>query len=125
MNKLKTTVLITVATLGLTLATPASNQIAQAATWHKGTPKALRGKWRVKGLPSDAARLHITKSRVYYFSAGPYYLKDVTYKRVSHNSYKVRGYEYTYRFQYDTMKFKVINHNHIKLSTYSTAFYKK
>ncbi|OLF66254.1 hypothetical protein ADT67_12485 [Levilactobacillus brevis] len=124
MNKLRNFVVLVTLTLGLSVLSPVS-KTAQAATWHKGTPKALRGKWRVKHVPTSTERLHITKSHVYYFSVGPYYLKNVTYKKVNHNSYKVRGYEYTYRLQYDTMKFKVINHNHIKLSTYSIAFYKK
>ncbi|OOV23995.1 hypothetical protein LG101_11515 [Levilactobacillus brevis] len=45
MNKLRTSILIATATVSLSLFAPTLNQPAQAATWHKGMPKALRGKW--------------------------------------------------------------------------------
>ncbi|AYM01510.1 hypothetical protein [Levilactobacillus yiduensis] len=54
--------LATATILGLTITAPA--QAAQAAVWHHGTPKALRGKWRVKHGSPSVERLHITKSHV-------------------------------------------------------------
>lgn len=105
MNKLKSFVIIVISVVGLSTLVPIT-QTAQAATWHKGTPKVLRGKWRVKHVSTSTERLQITKSRVYLYSAGSFNLKNVKYKKTGAHSYKVRGYEYTYLNSNSTITFR-------------------
>lgn len=96
--------LATATILGLTITAP--TQTAQAAVWHHGTPKALRGKWRGKHVSPSVERLHITKSHVYLYSAGPFNLKNVKYQKTGKHAYKVRGYEYTYLNANSTIKMR-------------------
>lgn len=105
MNKLRSFVVLVTLVLGLSVLSPVT-QTAQAASWHKGTPKALRGKWRVKHVSTSTEHLHITKSHVYLYSSGPFNLKNVKYKKIGSHTYKVRGYEYTYLNANSTIKFR-------------------
>ncbi|RRK09293.1 hypothetical protein D1831_13490 [Lactiplantibacillus garii] len=114
MKKFTASLLTIAATLSLSTAVTMTDTTAQAATWHKGTPKVIRGKWRVKHVSTKVAHLKVTKSRVYLYSAGKFYLKNVKYKKVSAKTYKVRGYEYTYLHSKNTVSFKVKGHKILK-----------
>ncbi len=92
--------------LGLSTTTALGATTAQAASWHAGTPKVLRGKWRVKHVSTKTTRLKITKSHVYLYSAGPFNLKKVKYKKTGARTYKVRGYEYSYLHATSTISFR-------------------
>jgi len=106
MTNLKLPIIATTALFGLTLVAPVTTT-AQAATWHRGTPKALRGKWRIEGVSTGILHLRLTKSHVYFYSMGPlYYLKNVKYKKVGSHAYKVRGYEYTHNLEKNTLSFR-------------------
>ncbi|WP_373879649.1 hypothetical protein [Levilactobacillus brevis] len=108
MNKLRTSILIATATVSLSLFAPTLNQPAQAATWHKGMPKALRGKWShsVKKFPkymgikgSGTYRLTIVKKAFVnsYFTkknkelAPEIFLANPQYKKISKTTYRLQG----------------------------------
>jgi len=117
MKKISLIILVTATVLGVSIATPLITPTpAQAATWHQGTPKSIRGKWHLKNTPAYVQRIHITKTHLYYYSGGPYYLKDISYKKTGAHSYTVRGYEYTYLYSYSSVHFKVKNHKIIKFN---------
>lgn len=69
---------------------------AQAATWRKGSPKIARGCWTDKSkYPKGAMHdsLHITKKLLVLNDNDPH-LSNLKYKKVGHNTYKFRGYEF-------------------------------
>ena len=129
MNKLKYFVIIAISVVGLSILTPVS-QTAQAATWHKGTPRVIRGKWRMYPTPVSVQHLNIVKDHVRYYSVGPWYLNNVSYKKTGSHKYLVRGYEYTYLFKKSYATFKIKNHNKIvfaptKSGKYATTYYRR
>ncbi|WP_203638655.1 hypothetical protein [Levilactobacillus wangkuiensis] len=118
MKKVKLVTLIATTILGVSAFTPLIEpiQTAQASSWHKGTPKAIRGKWKMKNESYALQRIHITKTHLYYYSAGPYYLKNISYKKTGKHSYTVRGYEYTYLYKQSSVYFKIKSHKIIKFN---------
>lgn len=79
-----------VATVALTFAGVLGvDTTAQAATWHAGTPTALRGVWRTKIQHSLRTYIHIGKTtyndeqqydtKHHYTTAGPYRVTNVHY----------------------------------------------
>ncbi|MDT6980188.1 hypothetical protein [Levilactobacillus zymae] len=65
----------------------------QAATWHRGTPKVLRGHWAY-GVTKDhlAGHLHISANRIWCQQpqSTPWKGKQMTYRSLGHGKYKVR-----------------------------------
>lgn len=113
MQALKFAGLAALTTLGLAVSTPVST--AHAATWHQGTPKILRGKWRLDDVSPTLVHLRVTKQRFYFYSMGPlYYLKNVHYQKVGQHAYKLRGYEYTHHKRYDTVRLRTPNAKHFQ-----------
>ncbi|CAJ1224640.1 hypothetical protein [Lactiplantibacillus xiangfangensis] len=108
MKKFKTALIVIIAMISFVTVSSLNSTTAQAATWHKGTPKVLRGKWRIKHVSTRVDRLKVTKKRVYLYSSGPFHLKNIKYKKTGAHSYKVRGYEYTYLHAKTTISFKKI-----------------
>lgn len=75
-------------------------QTVQAATWHKGTPTAIRGKFRNPKVEvsshSFAARIYIKKATfelTSWHSATEYY-KSMSYKHLSKHVYLLKGNEF-------------------------------
>ncbi|WP_283678419.1 hypothetical protein [Lentilactobacillus sp. Marseille-Q4993] len=72
---------------------------AGASSWHKGSPKVLRGTWKNEGYPV----YKITKNKLTVYGKGGGTGK-VSYKKTGHNKYslkfKVQGYHYTDKFTY-------------------------
>lgn len=108
MSKLNVTLLTVTAALGLALAVPSPESSAQAASWHKGIPKTLRGKWShpVKKFPkymaqkgSGTYRLTIAKDYFInsYFTkkhkelAPEIFLAHPQYKKLNKTTYRLRG----------------------------------
>lgn len=92
--KAKTMIATALLTAGLGFGTASTS--ANAATWHKGTPRALRGKWKCnlhkKSYP------HWGNVKIYsnliteQFQGDPTtYLTNVKYKAFGHYHYKLRG----------------------------------
>ncbi|MFC6261855.1 hypothetical protein ACFP1C_13050, partial [Levilactobacillus fujinensis] len=107
MKKVKLVALMATTILGVSTFTPLIETVqpAQASTWHKGTPKTIRGKWK---LPYQSQK--ISKSTIHVYSAGKYYIKNVKYKKIGGGVFKVRGYEYTYLDKYNNTYYKLKGH---------------
>lgn len=81
--------------LGLLFAVSGSNQ-ASAASWHKGTPKALRGKWRDPN--EHSSRIIFNQKTIAFYSKEEFSGKfgipawHVKYKIVGHYKYKLHYY---------------------------------
>lgn len=76
---------------------------AHAATWHKGTPKALRGDWSWQRKHIDYAGgggqyggYTFTKSGYVYQAQGdaPILTERVRYQNLGHGIYKIRAYRF-------------------------------
>ncbi|NLR31752.1 hypothetical protein [Levilactobacillus tujiorum] len=108
---------------------------AQAATWHSGTPKALRHTWFYNGRGNNKAYITYSKtkstgnlfgldatSKRYYRLPG-YGLKKLRYQALGHGVYRLSGVQYSpkgSRVQFDgqRMTYK------IKLQKKHIHFYK-
>ena len=71
-----------------------TNTSANAASWHKGTPKELRGyyeanKKQLDQFPSES----IYTNRIFHFSVVlPYYeVENLSYKKIKPHIYRVKG----------------------------------
>ncbi|MGP4116628.1 hypothetical protein [Levilactobacillus zymae] len=81
---------------GLTLGT-ASLNTAKAATWHKGTPKALRGSWIYhRKQVSQFGQITFTASKYQRQDQGMPQTKGkhLKYRYVGHGTYKIHAYIY-------------------------------
>ncbi|WP_054746511.1 hypothetical protein [Lentilactobacillus rapi] len=87
--------LLALATVALAL--PLFGSTTKAASWHRGTPTALRGYWK-----SYNRSLHhtftykITKTSAYATGFDPDYIKNTRYKYLGHHYYVINGYEPLY-----------------------------
>lgn len=107
MTHFKTLSTILITALSLTVLPTTTAPVAQAATWHRGTPKALQGKWRLGRVTTAFVHLKVTKTRFYFYSFGPlYYLKNVRYRQVKPHTYQIRGYEYSHQKMTDTLNIR-------------------
>lgn len=98
--KIKSLVLVTTTALGISITPLFNSKQAEAATWHKGTPKVLRGTWQKKvhegGISFDTG-IQIKKNYFTTFSPGdPLYLKPVSYHKVGNGTYALKGKEVIY-----------------------------
>ena len=96
--KLNQAIKLAIATMVMVVGVSVRTQMqADAATWHKGTPKVLRGKYkRGRAARSGAQtwiRIDVNKS-AYEFAqpASPVQVvKHVSYKKLGKHTYKLRG----------------------------------
>lgn len=67
---------------------------AQAASWHKGAPKIIRGTWGDKAFLKGkmGSTLIVTKKSLSLNDADPH-LTHLKYKKVGTRRYKFKGYE--------------------------------
>lgn len=97
----------------------------QAATWHKGTPKAIRGKYKTHHYGADLmSTFTIKKSSIRAWEAGmsPIYGSKVKYKRLGKNKYMLkytakshmatRKWTETEKFQKIGKRYKISFANH-------------
>ncbi|MFT8994428.1 hypothetical protein [Lentilactobacillus hilgardii] len=73
-----------------------SNQSTSAASWHRGTPKALRGSWTHKDkapLGSDA--ITVTRNKLDWASSGmqAHNIRNPRWKYLGNRKYVIDGYE--------------------------------
>ncbi|KRK89539.1 hypothetical protein [Lentilactobacillus sunkii] len=84
--------------LGLLFAVGNSNDV-NAASWHKGSPKAFIGTWKSDGY----AAYKFTKNKITVYGKGGGTSKSM-YKYLGHKKYtvkyKVQGYHYKETFTY-------------------------
>lgn len=125
MTKITATGLVTLATLSL-LSTPISTN-AHAASWHSGTPKVLRGKWRgatkkIKQFKySNHATVIVKAHAITNLPALPprdgQYSKKLHYKKTGNRSYTITGRQYANApANGSKITFKVKIHNHHKIT---------
>ncbi|MCP9333909.1 hypothetical protein [Lentilactobacillus hilgardii] len=93
----------------------ANSTQANAATWHMGTPKKLRGTWTDKykvprGGIYDA--LYINAHIVNLNERAPY-LANVRYERLNHDIYKFYGYDIEAGRHY-SLKVHYFNKKHVR-----------
>lgn len=104
--------LLALATVALAL--PLFGSTTKAASWHRGTPTALRGYWK-----SYNRSLHhtftykITKSSAYATGFDPDYIKSTRYKYLGHHYYVINGYEPLYSKKRTNRYFKWFNSHHM------------
>jgi len=127
MKSLKLLVLPLLLGTGLVTATTISAN-AKALTWHKGTPKVLRGTWYHNGANSDKAYItysatkstgnlvHQSDADTTYYKLPGYGLKKLKYQRLSKRVYQLSGIQYSPKgttVQFDgqrlTYKVKVVS----------------
>lgn len=127
MINLKRTLLVATLALSFPLTTSLTpTSTAHAATWHKGTPKILRGHWRgkkktVKQIKyTGHASLNIKAKSLVNTPALPpkdsNYSAKLHYKKTGKTTYTITGREYNNAPQKGykiTFKFKVYNHHKI------------
>lgn len=84
----------------------------QASSWHKGTPKVIRGSWVYKG---NTAHVHakIGKNFYHFESFAPIHMNNVSYKKIGKYTYKIRGYEPLYAKKNIVNYFKVVSKKHL------------
>lgn len=106
-----------------------SNNHVEAAAWHKGTPKVIRGKYKTHHYGADLMSIYtIKKSSITAWEAGmaPIYGSKVKYKRLGKNKYMLK---YTakssmlLRKRTDKVKFQKIGKRY-KISFANHWFYK-
>ncbi|MDT7019860.1 hypothetical protein RI509_11805 [Levilactobacillus namurensis] len=130
MHRFTPALLITLTTFGLALATPAPTATAQAATWHKGTPKIIRGKWR--GTTHKVKQIHYQGHADLLIKAksitnnpalpprDPDYSTKLHYKKTGKKTYTIKGRQYNNASAKGvkiTFKIKVYSHHklHFKI----------
>jgi len=123
MHKLASISLVGLTVVGLSM-TSILEMNVYAASWHVGTPKVLRGKWKgnKKKLSGMTGRAHllINSKSITNSPAFPpvdsEYSKKLHYKKTSKTTYKITGREYNNApangFKV-TFKFKVYNSHKI------------
>ncbi|WP_024746560.1 hypothetical protein [Levilactobacillus namurensis] len=115
---------LAVASLGAASITDAS-----AATWHKGTPKVMRGSWiyhsKELGYPAWGQRKIHAKTMTNHDKGMPKVaFKNITYRSVGHGKYKLRfrshliAKKYHEKWAWGTLTFKV-SKNRLIVTTHS------
>lgn len=102
-----------------------SSSHVEAATWHKGTPKVIRGKYKTHHYGADLmSTFTIKKSSIKAWEAGmsPIYGSKVKYKRLGKNKYMLkytakshmatRKWTETEKFQKIGKRYKISFANH-------------
>lgn len=128
---MRTKTMITTALLTAGLGIGAASTTANAANWHKGTPSALRGKWKTKayyyydGTGRDY-RTYITRhsiiSEIHGLNGGTSdqgnpLVQHCSYKYVGHHLYKFKGTSLGTVPSTCLIKWK--SHNHIIIKPWS------
>ncbi|GAW99577.1 hypothetical protein [Secundilactobacillus mixtipabuli] len=93
MRKTGRSILILV-TLGTVLAGSSTiNAQAKKVTWHRGTPKVLRGKYKTKKYGADLMAIYkINSKSTYYWASGMPIVNgyNLHYAKTSHNHYVLK-----------------------------------
>ncbi|MCH5462621.1 hypothetical protein HC026_09335 [Lactobacillus sp. LC28-10] len=117
--------------IGLAGGTGVSVNTAQAASWHKGMPKALQGTWKTKYNKAFRVSFKLKNGKNYTHSYGndPDFLNRTHYRYLGHHDYKIVGYEPIYSKKNQTRYFKWVSKHHIVFSTYlkkgyGTSYYR-
>ncbi|WP_054655979.1 hypothetical protein [Lentilactobacillus kisonensis] len=105
--------------LGLLFVVEASNNVS-AATWHKGTPNAIRGHWKSKKERAITTYATIGKNYYHEMANDPNYLNNTQYKYIGHHIFKINGYEPYYSKRRTNQYVQYINHRYIKTWTPGT-----
>lgn len=114
---MKVKAIATTATLliGLGIGLVYTSSSANAATWHRGTPKALRGNWRDS---THKVWFHIRKSEIDMYNSytpggkfGQGYNR-LKYKYVGHHTYKFKMFDMKYQ-HYTTDTWRYVTHNRL------------
>lgn len=76
----------------LALASFGGTTTAHAATWHSGTPKAIRGHWIYHKSKLSFGYYYVRAHQICFqnYQAIPYRESQVTYKNLGHGRYKLR-----------------------------------
>lgn len=114
--------MITALAVGISLAggSFAVTTNADAATWHKGMPKALQGTWKTTKNNAFHVSFKIKNGKNYSHASGtdPDFLNNTHYRYLGHHNYKVIGYEPIYSKKNETKYFKWVSKHHIEVSSY-------
>ncbi|MTV82556.1 hypothetical protein [Secundilactobacillus folii] len=130
---MKKSILVTIAVAaGLAGGAVTTGTSAQAATWHQGMPKALRGVWHTKKIKFfGGVRFTIRIGKNYSHAAvtDPDVLNHTRYRYLGHHDYKVNGYEPIYSKKRTNRYFKWVSKHHIVYSDflkkgYGASFYR-
>ena len=102
----------------------ATSTTANAASWHKGMPKALQGTWKTKYSKAfgTSFKLKIGKNYAHAQGLDPDYLNNTHYRYLGHHEYKVNGYEPIYSKKTRTHYYKWISKHHIVVR--GTGYYR-
>lgn len=104
-------------TAGLGLSAISTN--ANALSWHKGTPRVLRGYWDNNKAKDE---LQISSKLIYvipYGGASVSPVKSIKYRYVGYNTYQYKQGLYTGKIKLST------NHHYVKFQGISGLFAKK
>lgn len=87
---------LSVAAMALLTPMVAETQTAQAASWHNGTPKAMRGKYQAKkhsAAQGFGDMYHITAKTYTYDASGMPQIKatKLRYKKISAHTWRLQG----------------------------------
>lgn len=112
---------LVVATFAIILPLFSAPVAAQAATWHKGSPKVARGTWTDKSkFPKGAMydSLYISK-KTFCLNDNDPRLTHISYKKVGKRSYKFYGYAgYDRKYENASVLVHVYNRHHVRVTQY-------
>lgn len=121
---MKTKTMIATALLTAGLGFGVVNTTANAASWHKGTPKVLRGNWNNR---KGKVELQVSRKSIYvmpYNGAAISRVKSIKYRYVGNHTY-----QYHQKFQEGgshTGKIRLSNnHHYVKVQGISGLFSKR
>lgn len=128
---MKTKAMIATALLTAGLGFGAASTPANAASWHKGTPSALRGKWKTKPWKAYGywydSRSTITKKGISTTEHGfgkapsdsmPPLLWSTTYKYLGNHLYRINGLTLGNQSSFCWVKWK--SHKHIVIKNWKS-----
>ncbi|AQW20749.1 hypothetical protein PL11_001870 [Lentilactobacillus curieae] len=129
---MKKTVLALLVSAGLFGGLTITSANTEAATWHQGTPKALRGTWKTKPnrfFGNVVFTIRIGKNYSHAMGSDPDFLNKVKYQYLGHHYYKIRGIETVYSHKPTTRYFKWDSKHHIQYNTtrsmkYGESYYR-
>lgn len=109
----------------ITFATTVTTSQSHAAAWHYGTPKILRGTYKVtrhvggKYAFSYKEGVQLTRRTYMAFGLGdPFSLNRVSYKRYGRYTYLLRGVEYVYSHKWNYVKLRATHYKLKERVTY-------
>lgn len=107
--------------LGLTLAFDSSTNV-NAASWHRGTPVALRGHWKMKthsigGIYYDKVSITKKMVRADYFGSMPDEFTHIRWRKLNHNTYMLHARRFIdgYNHKIHRLTIKRTSHNRMYL----------